>query len=145
LKIYDKEKLGSQKFFEFGEEKAALEGIKPIAETDEDIEIFSILIINNIAYSVGTVNHSQSRAMVWKLPIQNVFVRNAMPRETDNANNIVCPYCGFEDIDSWELRDDDDEKHECGNCNSVFSYQRTVTVTYSTQPVSKTDDIIKIK
>jgi len=46
-------------------------------------------------------------------------------------NNIKCPHCGYEDIDSWEY-DDDCGKNECGSCGKAFEYMRNVDVTYST-------------
>lgn len=47
------------------------------------------------------------------------------------TSQIVCPYCGYEDRDSWELNDDSGET-ECGECEMTFNYRRNVSVTYST-------------
>lgn len=47
------------------------------------------------------------------------------------TSDIVCPWCGYEDRDSWEV-DDSDEDMECGRCEKHFSMERDVSVTYST-------------
>lgn len=47
------------------------------------------------------------------------------------TREIVCPYCGYEDGDSWEEEHNDGEK-ECGRCSKNFFYERQVEVTYST-------------
>lgn len=51
---------------------------------------------------------------------------------TDNA---VCPYCGHEDYDSWELGCDNDEcgESECGSCGKAYIWIRHVFVEYSTK------------
>jgi len=43
---------------------------------------------------------------------------------------IVCPYCGHEQSDSWEFSDDG--THECSMCDNEFNYERIVTIQYST-------------
>jgi transcription elongation factor Elf1 len=54
--------------------------------------------------------------------------------DCDFESNITCPYCGHQNIDSWESNDSEDEE-TCGRCGGVFSYQRDVEVTYSSSPV----------
>jgi len=46
------------------------------------------------------------------------------------TKEIVCPYCGNEQSDSWEFSDDGEI--ECGMCEETFTYERIVTVEYST-------------
>lgn len=55
-------------------------------------------------------------------------------KEIDHTytENIVCPYCGHEDIDSWEAQSDHGE-YECGMCDELFFYERIVTTQYSTK------------
>jgi len=55
-----------------------------------------------------------------------------IPEHTDE---ITCPWCGYEDQNSGECPDDDDQ-NECGNCGGIFSYEREVTVTYSSSRVT---------
>jgi hypothetical protein len=47
------------------------------------------------------------------------------------TDEIVCPYCGSEQGDSWELSDDSGDL-ECGNCDKEFTYERDITVNYTT-------------
>lgn len=51
------------------------------------------------------------------------------------TRNIVCPHCGHEHRDSWEMPDGGDM--DCYECDREFRYSRDVTVTYSS---SKKDD-----
>jgi hypothetical protein len=51
--------------------------------------------------------------------------------DTDNTDEIVCPYCGHEGSDSWEYSRDSGEI-ECGRCCQEFNYNRDVSVSYST-------------
>jgi hypothetical protein len=47
---------------------------------------------------------------------------------------IVCPHCGKENGDSWELRRDSG-KTTCGWCDEEMQYERNVEVTYSTSKI----------
>ncbi len=51
----------------------------------------------------------------------------------DNTREVVCPYCGYEEGDSWELPDDGE--HECGGCEKTFIYYRDVEVTYTSMKI----------
>lgn len=44
------------------------------------------------------------------------------------ADEVTCPYCGYEFNDSWELPDSDEV--ECDECHKIFYYERNVSVTY---------------
>jgi hypothetical protein len=46
------------------------------------------------------------------------------------TNEIVCPWCGYEMGDSFEMPEDGEE--ECSECEKTFSYCRNVSVSYST-------------
>lgn len=50
------------------------------------------------------------------------------------TDNITCPYCNWEDEDSWELRENSAELI-CGNCGEEFFVERDIQVTYSTLPI----------
>lgn len=55
-----------------------------------------------------------------------------MSKEIDHSytKEIICPWCGYEISDSWEMSDSDDEC-ECGDCYKIFSYEREFEITYS--------------
>ena len=52
------------------------------------------------------------------------------------TRNIICPYCGYEDEDSWETEPDEQGclgSIACGKCGREFKAYRYVDVTYSTE------------
>lgn len=49
------------------------------------------------------------------------------------TDNIICPWCGHKNSDSWES--DDNGEEECGECEQSYTYERIVTVEYSTSKV----------
>lgn len=57
----------------------------------------------------------------------------------DGTDNLVCPYCGYEHTDSWEIEDDEGER-SCDDCQKEFTYQREVTTTYASEKMLCDDD-----
>lgn len=57
---------------------------------------------------------------------------------------IKCPYCDYEDLDSWEF-DEEDAVVECKSCEKEFNVSRDVEVTYSTTRISCQDNNHKYK
>lgn len=59
------------------------------------------------------------------------------PLSHSYEDECVCPYCGDEMTDSWELGSGGEESGEtnCGNCNRPFYYERHISVSYSTTPI----------
>lgn len=57
--------------------------------------------------------------------------------ETQYTDNLVCPYCGHEEKDSWEIDFgpglDGDSEPTCGSCGEEYVAQRHVSVSYSTK------------
>jgi hypothetical protein len=53
----------------------------------------------------------------------------------DYTRDIVCPYCGHEHRDSWEISKNEDGAGgdmECQECDKTFSWHCTVSVDYCT-------------
>lgn len=49
------------------------------------------------------------------------------------TNEIVCPFCGNEFMDSWEIGEGEDiGELECDECNKKFFASRHITTTYVT-------------
>lgn len=143
MKIFDYADLGSKRSWDYSMSGVTPEddGIKPIIETDKEINIGDTIIIDNIAYSIASLSGKGGKyhtAYVKKLKSQKVFIDGEEPEDKDYTGQITCPYCGYENGDSWEADDDEDE-YDCPCCGSVFSYQRNVTVEYCNQPVRKAE------
>ena len=53
--------------------------------------------------------------------------------DCNNRSNIVCPHCGYEERNSWELREADfGEIMKCEDCGEWFIPEREVIINYST-------------
>ena len=48
------------------------------------------------------------------------------------ASEPVCPFCGEEYGESWELKDG--EEVECDSCGEIYMLDITTTVSYTTRP-----------
>ena len=53
------------------------------------------------------------------------------------TGNIICPFCGAEDGDSWEEQPGNEDlgNIECGECGRTFAAERIMTVEYSTYKI----------
>lgn len=65
--------------------------------------------------------------------------------DTDYTRDITCPYCGYENNDSWEVfgpndGDGDVTETSCGRCDKEFTVQLNVRVTYSTEKKKEVQD-----
>jgi transcription elongation factor Elf1 len=50
-------------------------------------------------------------------------------------SDIVCPFCGGKQSDSWDYgKGEDIGEVECGHCSRTFHASRNVEVTYSSSP-----------
>ena len=47
-------------------------------------------------------------------------------------DNIICPYCGWEDINSWEYADGLAIEMDCPKCGRAFDLDVEVEVRYTT-------------
>lgn len=59
-----------------------------------------------------------------------------MPK-TNNTHLITCPYCGWQDNDSWEANHESSDETDCGRCEKPFGYEADVVVTWSTWGVEE--------
>lgn len=48
---------------------------------------------------------------------------------TDYTNEVICPHCGYQHSDSFEMSEGVRECHDCGR---EYEMERDVSVTYST-------------
>lgn len=54
--------------------------------------------------------------------------------DLDYEDDITCPFCKSVESDSWEHSESEDD-FECGCCGGKFSYERSISVSYSMKPV----------
>ena len=57
----------------------------------------------------------------------------------ENTNELVCPYCGYIESDSWSYLTKDLSAIYCKNCSKPFSAEREVTTTYTSTPYFSQD------
>lgn len=105
-----------------------LENYPYIGEIDVKLNISEIVQIGNDYFAPGVLRYDNNTAGVRKIEI------DFEPEDKNYESNLKCPYCGYEDNDSCELSDDDEE-HECSSCGATMSFERVVTVDYSSSPV----------
>jgi hypothetical protein len=53
----------------------------------------------------------------------------------------VCPYCGYEMRDAWEL-DWGTEQVECGNCDKPYKVVVEYTATYWTEAINTNNEVL---
>ena len=54
--------------------------------------------------------------------------------DTSYNELVTCPWCGYEEQDSWEYEDDE---YECNSCGKPIEVYRIVDIHYSTVKVIK--------
>ena len=55
------------------------------------------------------------------------------------TDNIVCPYCGHVDSDSWEVFDISEESKtiDCNSCGKEFFVNQNISVSYTSKPLAE--------
>lgn len=130
MKIYDKADYSLR-------ELALEEDAKPIAETDENLDLNSVLQIDGRMYSGCICNKDY-------LIVEEIGDIDEMPDEIDDDDEIVCPFCNTVFTDSFE-KADENENYECDYCHSIFAYERRVSYYYHMRPVSANERITVIE
>lgn len=146
MEIYDYSDLGNMRSWDYSmnNRNPRDDGIEPIAVTDKEIEMGELLIINNVAYTICSLSGKGNKfqiAYVERIKNQSVFIDGEDPEEQYGTDNITCPYCGYENADSWEA-DESDNHYECPNCGSYFFYEREVSVSYYSSPIEKNEPLV---
>ncbi|WP_036689382.1 hypothetical protein [Paucisalibacillus globulus] len=99
-----------------------------LGELNKRPDIYDKLNFNGKTYVASVINDEKKIAFVEETKVLEEGTK--FEYETD----AICPYCGSEQSDSWELSGDDGEEKEteCGSCGEEFKYIRSIEVTYST-------------
>ena len=99
-----------------------------IGEIDIDLTMGKVVKVGEDYFAIDVLKHVKKSAGVRRIEI------DFEPEDNKYEIDLVCPYCGHEDRNSWELPDDDDE-YECESCGAIMSFERVVTVEYNSSPV----------
>lgn len=100
-----------------------------IGAVDAAPKIGKVLDVAGQKFSVHILNPKEGTAGVRPFAAE----LNASPEVNEFEQNIICPYCGYVDRDSFERSDED--TMECPVCGGTIHYERVVTVEYTTEPV----------
>lgn len=130
MKIYDKADYSLK-------ELALKEDAKPIAETDGNLDLSSVLQIDGRMYSGCVCGNGY-------LIVEEIGDIDEMPDEFDDDEDIYCPFCNERIRDSFE-KADENENYECDYCHSIFAYERRVRYYYHMRPVSANERITVIE
>ena len=97
----------------------------------EEIDVYDIIKYKEKTYATSSFHSKLNYAVVSPIEMKE------SPEETDESL-FTCPYCGYEDGDSFELSNSEDN-HSCPHCNSIVSYERFVEVSYQVTPVKRAE------
>ena len=100
-----------------------------IGTIDATPRIGRVLDVAGQQFGVGILDRKDRYAGV--RPLTAKLVKS--PETSEFDPNIICPYCGNIDRDSFERSDEDTT--ECMRCGGIIHYQRIVTIEYTTVPV----------
>lgn len=53
--------------------------------------------------------------------------------EQSHKEEITCPWCGYEDSDSWEFGGEYDDEYECPECGKKFILEVYTEITYTSK------------
>lgn len=118
IRLYDMNLFTSDKW----------EDMKLIATTDKDIDFGGFILIKDEAYRMCAFSPKKNVMGVEKVEL------NIDGEEHENEENLICPFCGVEDYDSWELKEDEGET-DCSSCGSEIKYQRNISIDYDSYPI----------
>lgn len=106
-----------------------------IGETDQHLDFEAMLKFDNKYYRYSMQDLKDDSLYVR-------FVDYYLPRNDDDFcdDNLRCPFCGYEELDSFELSDEDDE-YICPQCGSKLKYSREVRVSYDVEVVEEKEPV----
>lgn len=79
----------------------------------------------------------------WTPSTANPPIKMPQPLDTEHTDSIVCPHCGYEDLDSSEVDFgpglEGETEHECADCGQRMTVERHCAVSYTTAKVENVD------
>jgi hypothetical protein len=126
IRIIDQDKIPKNRRYDFNDN---FEDIKEEFLVDESkVEICQPFKKNGVVYSPCLISLKDKYAVCKKV----IFPDDV---DCDFTGDIVCPSCGNAMNDSWEMHDSGEDI--CQVCGASYSYERIVTVDYSTELIKK--------
>ena len=106
-----------------------------LGETDQEIELDTLLKIDHKYYRC--CKHDLKKDILYV-----EFVDYYLPRMDDDYcdDNLRCPFCGYEEKDSFELSYEDDE-YICPQCGSTLKYHREIKISYDVKVVEEKEPL----
>jgi DNA-directed RNA polymerase subunit RPC12/RpoP len=98
--------------------------------SNREIDIYDIFEIDNEYYNVCSKSCDSNEVLIEPIDIDNDC------DETYHEHDMVCPFCGYTDYDSWEY-DEGTNEINCPHCNAELIMEKEVEVTYTTTLKSK--------
>ena len=97
MKIFDYADLGRKCSWDYTELGITPEdeGIIPITETEKQVDVGDILIINKAAYAVCSLSgkgRTYHTGYVQRLKNQAVYIENKEPKSQNYTSEITCPF-----------------------------------------------------
>jgi DNA-directed RNA polymerase subunit RPC12/RpoP len=82
-------------------------------------------------YAIGGFYHNDT----CYIKHQQSFIDSYDGEEIDSEyeKEMICPYCGYENTDSFEFIDEGEGVRICGRCGRDFEFTVNVSITYSTK------------
>lgn len=108
-----------------------------LGEVDQEVELGPLLQIDGVYYRWCSLDIKNGI-----LNVDRIEHCDSLPKEDSTYANdyLVCPYCGYEDLDSSELPEEDDE-YECPQCGSTLKYVKNIRVDFDCELVAERDPL----
>ena len=74
------------------------------------------------------------------MPASHTLRMKGTMMDTSHDCFVVCPYCGNEHADAWEIcKDESPRKYDCQKCGKPFDCWAIETVTYCAEATEPTE------
>ncbi|HAT4339426.1 TPA: hypothetical protein I9094_001690 [Clostridium perfringens] len=108
------------------------ERLELLFEAERDLEVYDVLKVKDKFYCVSIKESETGSVGVDEIN----FKINPEPVEIEG---FICPYCGYEDADSFEYGEEGETF--CSNCGSTLRYER-IGYDFNVYPIFPTSIIV---
>lgn len=107
--------------------KNQIEDYKILKTTDKIPNINKLIKIDGRIYAPCYIDVEQKCFMAHEIKPSRY--------EEEIDINLICPYCGYQDRDSWDLENYGEK--ECDRCGALLEWETEITRTFTTKLVKK--------